>query len=66
MPTEETFASFLNSLVIMDDVMDNVVDDSKMMKIFTERSHHQNISVIFMTQNIFHRGRGAHRISLNA
>ena len=65
MPTEETFASFPDSLVIMDDMMDDVVDDSKMMKVFTERSHHQNISVIFMTQNIFHPGRRARTISLN-
>ena len=65
MPTEETFASFPNSLVILDDMMDDVVGDSKMMKVFTERSHHQNISVIFMTQNIFHPGRKARTISLN-
>merc|ERR1712035_110494 len=49
----------------MDDMMDGVVGDSKMMKVFTERSHHQNISVIFMTQNIFHPGKTARTISLN-
>ena len=65
MPTEETFESFPNSIVILDDMMADVVDDSKMMKVFTERSHHQNISVIFMTQNIFHPGRRARTISLN-
>ena len=53
MPTEETFASFPNSPLIMDDMKDHVVDDSKMMKVFTERSHHQNIGVIFMTKIIF-------------
>ena len=36
-----------------------------MMKVFTERSHHQNIIVIFITQNIFHPGRRAGTISLN-
>ena len=44
MPTEETFASFPNSLVIMDDMMDDAVDDSKILKVFTETSHPQNIS----------------------
>ena len=57
MPTEETFVGFPNSHVTMDDMMDDVVDDSKVTKVFTERSHHQNFSVIFMTQNIFHPGR---------
>ena len=46
LPTEETFSSFSVSLVILDDMIDNVVSDSSMMKVFTERSHHQNISVI--------------------
>ena len=57
MPTEETFAEFSDSLVILDDMIDSVVNDSSMIKVFTERSHHQNISVIFMTQNIFHQGK---------
>ena len=45
--------------------LDAVMNDSSMMKVFTERSHHQNISVIFMTQNIFHQGKTARTISLN-
>ena len=65
MPTEEKFSEFSNSLVILDDMVDAVMNDSSMMKVFTERSHHQNISVIFMTQNIFHQGKTARTISLN-
>ncbi|MCP4459771.1 MAG: hypothetical protein GY816_17370 [Cytophagales bacterium] len=65
LPTEETFSTFPNSLVILDDMMDGIVNDSKMMKVFTEGSHHQNISVIFMTQNIFHQGKTARTMSLN-
>ena len=34
-------------------MMDDVVSDSSMMKVFTEPGHYQNISVIFMTQNVF-------------
>ena len=62
LPTEETFESFTDSLVILDDMMDNVVSDSSMMKIFIERSHHLKINLIFMTQNIFHPKKA---ISLN-
>ena len=46
-------------------MMDDVLSDSSMIKVFTERSHHQNISVVFVTQNIFHQGRRARTISLN-
>ena len=65
LPTEETFSTFPNSIVVLDDLMDGIVNDSKMMKVFTEGSHHQNISVIFMTQNIFHPGKKARTILLN-
>ena len=40
LPTEETFSSYSNSLVNLDDMMDDVVSDSGMMKVFTERSQH--------------------------
>lgn len=33
--------------------------------LFTRECHHQNISVIFITQNIFHQGQYARDISLN-
>ena len=53
----------LNHLVILDDMMVDVVNDSSMTKIFTERSHH--LKIIFMTQNIFHPGKKDRTISLN-
>lgn len=52
-------------LIIIDDLMreasGNVVVD-----LFTKGSHHRNLSVIYITQNIFHQGRGQRDISLNA
>ena len=36
------------------------------MDLFTKGSHHKNISVIFITQNIFHKGKGQRDISLNS
>ena len=63
--TEETFSTHSNSLVILDDKMDDVVSDSNMMKVFTEHSHHQNNNVIIMTQNIFHPGKASPTISMN-
>ena len=34
--------------------------------LFTKGSHHKNISVILITQNVFHQGRFCRDISLNA
>jgi hypothetical protein len=33
--------------------------------LFNRGSHHRNISVIFITQNVFHQGRNCRDISLN-
>ena len=37
-----------------------------MCDLFTKGSHHRNISVILITQNLFHQGRFCRDISLNA
>jgi hypothetical protein len=51
-------------LLIIDDFMreakNNVVD------IFSKGSHHHNLSVMFITQNLFHQGKGTRDLSLNA
>ena len=35
------------------------------LDLFTKGSHHKNISVIFITQNVFHKGKAQRDISLN-
>lgn len=49
-------------LVIMDDLMAET--DKNVVNIFTRASHHRNLSVFFLTQNLFHRGQ--REISLNS
>lgn len=51
-------------LLIVDDLMREA--DSSVVDIFTKFSHHKNISVIFISQNLFFQGKGARDISLNA
>ena len=47
-------------LIILDDLMDET--DQMVASLFTKKSHHRNISVMYIVQNLFH-----HRaISLNA
>ena len=51
-------------LLILDDLMNETNSDVE--KIFTRMSHHRNISVIFITQNMFPKNKYARTISLNA
>lgn len=41
------------NLVILDDLMKECEEDPSIQKLFTIDSHHRNISVFFITQNIF-------------
>jgi hypothetical protein len=50
------------SLVILDDLMHEA--DDRVNKIFTKYSHHKDVSVMFLTQNIFHKN--ARTMTLNS
>lgn len=53
-------------LLILDDMMNDDKANKKACQLFTRDSHHRNISVIFITQNLFHKGTYCRDISLNA
>lgn len=52
-------------LIIIDDLM-RESSNSVICDLFTKGSHHKNISVMFITQNIFHKGTHSRDISLNS
>jgi len=51
--------------VILDDLL-NEVYFNQACDLFTKGSHHRNISVILITQNLFHQGSYCRDIYLNA
>ena len=51
---------------MLDDLMDESSNDNRMLDLFTKHSHHQNITVIYMCQDLFPNGRFAKTISRNA
>lgn len=55
-------------LVIVDDLMREATASGggAIVDLFTKGSHHRNLSVMFLTQNLFHQGPGQRSISLNA
>jgi hypothetical protein len=54
------------NLLILDDLMDEAGEASEVSELFTKGSHHRNLSVVFITQNLFHQGKKMRTISLNA
>lgn len=52
-------------LVIIDDLMRESSSCDAIVDLFTKGSHHKNLSVILISQNLFHQGRGQRDISLN-
>lgn len=63
-PDMSTFDGSEPVLMILDDLMRET--NASIVDIFTKGSHHRQISVFYITQNLFHQGRGQRDISLNA
>lgn len=57
---------YTDALIILDDLMSELGNDSQLTKLFTKFSHHRKLSIIFIVQNIFHKGKEIRDISLNA
>ena len=53
------------TLIVLDDLMDTAYS-TKVSELFTKGSHHRNISLVLMTQNLFHQGPSSRDISLKS
>ena len=62
----DLFNQDVENLIILDDLMHLCEKDIGILNLFTVDSHHQNISVFFLTQNLFSKGKNARAISLNS
>jgi energy-coupling factor transporter ATP-binding protein EcfA2 len=65
LPDIDEFSSSETNLLILDDLMRECGKDSSICKIFTVDSHHKNISVFFITQNLFSKEKNTRTINLN-
>jgi len=64
LPDLEQFDGKQRTLLILDDLMSETNDS--VSNIFTKFSHHRNISVIYLTQNLFYKSKQSRTMSLNA
>jgi len=53
------------TLIVLDDLMDSAYS-TKVSELFTKGSHHRNISLVLITQNLFHQSSSSRDISLNS
>ena len=48
----------IRNLIIIDDQTIETGKDNRIVNLFTKGSHHRNLSVIYIVQNLFHQGKG--------
>ena len=66
LPSVDEIQSFRPHLIIVDDLMHEMASNKEMSDWFSKYSHHNNISVMFVVQNLFFKGTLMRTISLNA
>jgi Adenovirus IVa2 protein len=64
LPDITMFDGKFRTLLILDDLMHET--DDRVTKIFTKVSHHMDVSVLYLTQNLFFGGKQNRTIGLNA
>lgn len=57
--------STIATLIIFDDLINECENNQSILNLFTIDSHHKNISVFLLSQNLFSKGRHSRTISLN-
>ena len=69
LPSEELIEEYSHSktcnIIVLDDLMDSVVSNAAMEKLFTLGAHHRRLIIIYLNQNLYCQGSKARTISLN-
>ena len=64
LPHMESFDGREPALLVIDDLMSET--DESVTKLFTKGSHHRNLSILYLVQNVFDKNKHSRTISLNA
>lgn len=62
---DELFPPHKTNLLVIDDLMETASKNEEIEKAFTKYTHHRNLSVIYLVQNLFFQGRSSRTINLN-
>ena len=64
-PNDELIENFKPDCIIIDDLLNEMNSKRDFENIFIKKSHHLNISVFFLVQNLFYNSKSMRTISLN-
>lgn len=67
--SEELYESFVpekTNMLVLDDQMTEAGNMGQLEKYFVQGSHHRNLSIVFIVQNIFAKGKAMRTSTLNA
>ena len=68
-PSSEEILAFgdenVHTLICLDDLKHDIVNNISIEKLFTQYCHHKCISVIFVNQNLFYQGKCSRTLNLN-
>ena len=62
----DIFSANQNNLLILDDQMSKVGDTKDLADLFTKGSHHRNLTIIYIVQNLFDKSKSMRTASLNS
>jgi hypothetical protein len=63
---DDFFNSENNNMVVLDDFMTEAKNDKRISQLFTRTSHHKNVIIFLLLQNLFPRGKESRDIALNS
>ena len=64
LPEVSSFDGKKRTLLVMDDLMTST--DDRVVDIFTKINNHRNISLVYLTQNLFYKNKQTRTLSLNS
>ena len=62
----DRFNARQTNLLVIDDQMGEAGKSSTLLNLFTRGSHHRNLSILYLVQNIFDKGSAMRGVNLNA
>ena len=62
----DSFSPNQTNLLILDDQMSKVGDKKELADLFTKGSHHRNLTIIYIVQNLFDKSKSMRTASLNS
>lgn len=66
LPTSfDSYCDGNHNIIIIDDLQDEATKSKEVEYLFTRGSHHKNLTVIFINQNLFYQNKHARTLALN-